>query len=147
MSYAKQVSILGSILCMPMLIASQPANAETYEYTTYSSAPMSRTVRTYTVAPINTTSTRTYVTGTPLIQRTVSSPVVVESRSVESPVVIERNLSTPVYVERRVESPVVIERSTPVVIEQKPVRVHHHHHSDRHLLNFGVFPLVKLKVL
>lgn len=134
-----------SALFIPVLFASaQPAAADTCDYSiTRYSAPMSRTVRTYSVmAPTSTTTT--YVsTPAPVVNRVITRPVLIEKPVVSDSVYIEKTIRQPVLIER--PAPVMVERTSPapVVIENKPVKIKKDSH---HLINFGVWPL-KLKVL
>lgn len=134
-----------SVLFIPVLFASaQPAMADSCDYSiTRYSAPMSRTIRTYSVsAPTSSVGTTYISTPTPVVERVITKPVLIEKPVVPDSVYVEKTIRQPVLIQ---QPPVMVERTTtaPVVIENKPVRVKKDSH---HLLNFGVWPL-KLKVL
>ncbi len=140
-----ELTAIGLILYIPSLfIIAEPAMAQTCDYSiTQYRTPMSRTVRTYTVS--SPTTYRTYVqTPAPTtVRRVIANPVLVETPTAVAPVFVEKTIQQPVLLQQ--STPLRVERTTttPVVIENKPVKVKKDSH---HLINVGVWPL-KLKVL
>lgn len=141
-----ELTAIGLILYVPSLfIIAEPAMAQTCDYSiTQYRTPMSRTVRTYTVSsPTNYRTTYVQTPAPITVRRVIANPVLVETPTAVAPVFVEKTVQRPVLIQQ--STPLRVERTTttPVVIENKPVKVKKDSH---HLINVGVWPL-KLKVL
>jgi len=142
----KELTAIGLVLYIPSLfVAAEPAMAQTSDYSiTRYRTPMSRTIRSYTVAsPTSYRTTYVHTSAPVTVRRVITNPVLIEKPMAVDQVYVEKTIQRPVFVEQT--TPIRVERTTttPVVIENKPVKIKKDSH---HLINVGVWPL-KLKVL